>query len=541
METLTLIKSLIEENKQNVKKIQLPPNLKSFVIRQTAFLPEKITFSARLYCIYHNITQHPVCVTCGNKTKWGRLFSVGFNKYCSKSCKNKDPEQQKKCKQGMQEKYGVTNPSQLKDVQVKKRYNSLQKYGVEHPSKTLEVKEKTKQTNIERYGVEHPLKKQEFQEKVIKTNIERYGVSYPQQSPSIHAKTKQTNILKFNREYIMQVHIPRETLEKLQSYEWLYNQHITQKKSLTQISKELDLSDMTIVMNYAHRHNIPVRRSCQQSAGELELFQWLTQYTNVVSGDKNIIGPYELDIVIPSHKLAIEFCGLYWHSEQMGKDRFYHRNKLERCLAQGYRLLTIFEDEWRMSKKIVQEKILNILGMSTFPVVFARNTVVKPVSKADKKKFFNQHHIQGNGSGSITYGLYEQNFLVACMTFINQDDGIFYLNRYATSKRVVGGFSKLLHYFKKNHTWKKIITFADRRWSEGEVYNICGFTKESVLLPDYYYVVNGVRYHKFNMRHARLNKILPGYDPTLSERVNCANAGFLTIWDCGKNKYTLVQ
>lgn len=538
---LEQIKSLIEQNIYNIKKIDLTPEQKQYVINQTAFLPETIPFSARLYCLYHKINQHPVCIVCGNKTKWGRLFLVGFNKYCSKTCKNKDPEQQKKCKQGLQKKYGVTNASQLKDIQIKKRYNNLQKYGVEHPSKTLEVKEKIKRTNLERYGVEHPMKKHEFLLKVQKTNLERYGVNYPQQSSEIHAKTKQTNLLKFGRNYRVQTHIPQETLIKLQSREWLYDQHVVQKKSLTQISKDLKLSDMTIVMNYAHRHNVPVQYVCQQSTDELELFQWLSQHVHVVSKDKNIIKPYELDIVVPSHKLAIEFCGLYWHSEQLGKDQNYHKNKLEMCIAQGYRLLTIFEDEWKNSKEIVQEKILNILGLSKQQKVFARNTDIRKVSQREKKSFFEQNHIQGNGHGSITYGLYEKNNLVACMTFINQGAGVFYLNRYATSKKVVGGFSKLLTFFKNNHLWNKIITFADRRWSEGNLYFKCGFIKETTLPPDYYYINNRVRYHKFNMRHSRLRKILPYYDPNLSERINCINAGFLILWDCGKNKFVLTK
>ncbi|NDB85961.1 MAG: tandem-95 repeat protein, partial [Alphaproteobacteria bacterium] len=61
--------------------------------------------------------------------------------------------------------------------------------------------------------------------------------------------------------------------------------------------------------------------------------------------DKKIIAPYELDIVIPSKKLAIEYCGLFWHSEYNRPDPNYHANKLKLCGQQGYRLITIFEDE----------------------------------------------------------------------------------------------------------------------------------------------------------------------------------------------------
>jgi len=65
---------------------------------------------------------------------------------------------------------------------------------------------------------------------------------------------------------------------------------------------------------------------------------------NVIRNDRNLLGNLELDIYIESEKLAIEYCGIYWHSEKF-KDKNYHINKLKRCEEIGIRLITIFEDE----------------------------------------------------------------------------------------------------------------------------------------------------------------------------------------------------
>jgi len=56
----------------------------------------------------------------------------------------------------------------------------------------------------------------------------------------------------------------------------------------------------------------------------------------VLSSERSLIAPKELDIVIPSKGIAIEFNGLYWHSEASGKDRNYHLDKTKACEAKGY-------------------------------------------------------------------------------------------------------------------------------------------------------------------------------------------------------------
>ena len=89
-------------------------------------------------------------------------------------------------------------------------------------------------------------------------------------------------------------------------------------------------------------------------------------------------------------------------------------------------------------------------------------------------------------------GLYYNKELVAIMTFCRPrifmghkkyESGEYELSRYATSKSITGGASKLLNYFINEFSPKKIISYADRRWSSNinnTMYDMLGFKKVKV-------------------------------------------------------------
>ena len=118
-----------------------------------------------------------------------------------------------------------------------------------------------------------------------------------------------------------------------------------------------------------------------------------------------------------------------------------------------------------------------------------------------------------------------------------------YLERYCTSQVVVGGMGKFLAY---GLSWARlvgvvdIVTFADLCVSNGDLYEKLGFVKDKVLRPDYRYIVNGRRVHKFNYRKKRFKE-----DPNLVWRDGLSESelailnGIDRVWDCGKIRYTL--
>lgn len=279
------------------------------------------------------------------------------------------------------------------------------------------------------------------------------------------------------------------------------------------------------------------------SKAEKEIVDYIKSLNiSVIENDRSTIAPLELDILIPTHNIAIEYCGLYWHTERSGKTKNYHHEKYLKCKNNNIKLLTVFEDEWIIKKDQVKRKIAHELNKTLGERIYARKTVICKLSTKEKKEFFDNNHIQGNGPSSINIGLKHENMLVACMGFIKTRNGHYILSRYSTCNHVIGGFSKLLKYFQINYDWKSITSFADLRWSNGNLYEQTGWNTDKILKPDYYYLHNHKRYHKFNFRRKNLKTILGDkFDDNKSEFENCKDNKIYRIWDCGKIKYSLIN
>ena len=385
----------------------------------------------------------------------------------------------------------------------------------------------------------------ETKEKIRNTAVSQHrtfsDVSSQKRKETIELKKQQGWIHPSTIKFIDK--LSQSSLNKLTDKDWLYEQHITNKRTISSISVELGLhwknSHKTIKQQLID-FNIPIQYWHQVSSiqqKDIELF--LEQHNiSFITRSRSIIPPLELDIYIPEHNLAIEYCGLYWHSSEY-KDIKYHWNKFDRCAKLGIRLLTIYSDEWLSNRELVENKIKHILNISTNNKIDARKCSISEISIQDKKNFLNTYHLQGNGPGSINLGLLCNNEIVACMSFIKQRNGIFVLNRYATSKIVRGGFSKLLSYFKKTYDWTQIISFADLRWSNGYMYKVNNFVLDKILPIDYEYVIGEERHHKFNFRHSQLSKKLINYDPALSESQNMLNHNIFKIYNCGLQRWIL--
>jgi len=283
-----------------------------------------------------------------------------------------------------------------------------------------------------------------------------------------------------------------------------------------------------------------------KSNAEIEIMNFIENLGFVVkTSARNIIFPYELDIYIQSKRIAIEYDGLYWHNE-INKDKNYHLMKTELCEKQGIRLIHIFEDEWLEHEDIVKSRLKAILGLSERKI-FARKCIVKEIGYKDSREFLKKNHIQGDCMSRYRYGLYYNNELVSIMTFGKKrrnlgskqcDDAyelIRFCNRINTS--VIGGASKLLKHFIKEIKPKEIISYCDRRWSNGDLYEKLGFKKIHYSKPSYFYVKNEKRYNRFNFRKDVLVK--EGFDENKSEHEIMLERNIYRIYDCGSILYRL--
>lgn len=248
---------------------------------------------------------------------------------------------------------------------------------------------------------------------------------------------------------------------------------------------------------------------------------------------------FEFDVTIPERKIAIEYNGLYWHTETK-KGQLYHLNKTLAAHDAGWSVLHVWEDDWRDRREVVEKMLKRKLGVSDEPRLNARNLEVRQVSPSQARDFLEANHIQGFTGGSWRGGLFSGDELVALMVMRSRGSDTYELARFATSAIVRGGFSKLLKAFIREHRPKSIVTFADRGVSDGGLYEKNGFTKDGELKPDYTYLVKSKREHKFNYRLKRFRE-----DPKLkyvegaTERDLAELNGMERIYDAGKVRWVL--
>jgi len=292
------------------------------------------------------------------------------------------------------------------------------------------------------------------------------------------------------------------------------------------------------------------------SKGEIEVKEFVEELGFSVEKSKNrkLLDGKEIDLIIPKINLGIEYNGLYYHTEKMGKNSTYHLDKTMACDRIGYKLIHIFEDEWVINKELVKNKLKHILKVNNGIKIGGRNVNIKKIDGKEKGLFLKENHIQGNDNSTINYGAYYNNELVGVMTFSNKrnmtktTDGEYELTRYATKQNYIinGLASKFIKRFINDYSPKNIISFADRRWTldvNNNLYTNIGFKLVDLVKPNYCYYNSKVdkhrRFHKFGFGKNTIKKKYPNMDFNKTEKELTAELGYDRIWDCGLFKYEL--
>lgn len=286
-----------------------------------------------------------------------------------------------------------------------------------------------------------------------------------------------------------------------------------------------------------------------------EFIEWFTDEFKDIAYKLNstdISKEYPVDIYVPEKKVAISMCILNNNSHyHVGKK--FHIDRTYLYSDSDVRLIQIMEDEWESHDIIVKEKIRTILGRNNKNNIYARKCKVVDIDASTKNTFMNNYHIQGEDRAAFAKALEYNGEIVAVMTFIKPRLALgsktgstvneYELSRYASSKHIIGGFSKLLNVIISEHPEiEKIKTFADIRWSDlkNNVYAKNGFVEKHISDPNYWYfdTLNSGkdlrRIHRFNFRKQELVKKFPSvYDSSLTEFQIMDKTSYARIFDCG--------
>ena len=502
------------------------------IINYTTHLTS-IPFKQKIWHYINEVKEIPTCKKCGVNLNFKRSLTEGYGVYCSLLCTNSDIEHINKIKITNTEKYGGNSPNSSKEIKAKIEATTMLNYGVTNIFFDTKL---IKQRTIEKYGVDHISKIDKVKQKIAETNIKRYGVSTPillKESRNIKNKKSSINFEKKHNN----LNIVNSVGKNIEIICDICNNQYSIYRSL---------------LYYRHENKVNPCTLCNpagefSSIKENDLCEFLNKNNiEYIKNDRNILNGKEIDIYIPKHNLAIEFNGVYFHSNLFKKNN-YHLEKTEICNSNNIQLIHIFEDEWDNKKEIVKSILLNKLN-KVQNKIYARKCNIKLVKTKDKSKFLNENHIQGMVGSSINLGLYHNDELVSLMTFgkkrlamgnkiknDNEYELVRFCNKLNTS--VVGGASKLLKYFIQTYKPTEILSYADKRFSNGNLYKKLGFVEVKSTSPNYFYVINKKRKHRFEFRKDILVK--NGFDSTKTEFQIMEERGIPRIYDVGNFVFKL--
>lgn len=482
-------------DKRYMISLSINKDLKEKIIDYTSWMSIDTPLKIRCLAINKNFTKEtfPKCIVCDSHVTYDKAYNNKFSKYCGPICSRKH-------------KHRLNNDTYEKLNDKEWLYNQR-----------IKLKKSYEEIASELNCSINPVKKA-----CIQYNIPM--VKHNNSEPMI--------------------------LLKLQDKNWLEQIHCKEKKTTEQIAEMIGSSKAT-VSRWLNYHNIETNepnsyprkfnKISNQHQQLIEYIRSIVGNDNLLINDRTVLNGKEVDLYIPSKKLAIEYNGVFYHTfrpEQskpsLRKDRNYHLIKTIECQKNDIRLIHIYSDDWIYKNNIWKSILSNILAneQSKF---YARKLSINIPSKTEKKLFLNENHLQGDDKSNIWFGLYENTELISLMTFCKSRYNKNYtweLSRYCVKLNTicVGGFSKLLKHFQMQYKGD-IISYADYSRSQGDVYIKNGFKFIKRNIPSYAYVdfsKNEKRMHRSNFTKNKLN--IPD---DITEKQYMEENGYKRIYDCG--------
>ena len=284
----------------------------------------------------------------------------------------------------------------------------------------------------------------------------------------------------------------------------------------------------------------------------------------------------EVDVLTGS--LAIEFNGVFWHSEAAGRTHSSHRDKLETIRAEGLSMMTVWEDDWAdegrraiivrtIAHRLARPRHLSAaLKAAGVPVQDldpalterrgARTLSPTELTGRQTARFFRENHVQGPVTLTRSFALVDEQGRPRAVLGLRSPkhnararraEGLWEIQRYATCGTVPGGFTRLLEVARRELVdqgqeltgW---VTLSADESSEGHLYAAAGFTPSASVPPSYWYSGGALRARRapkeaFQLRRFRNDENLR-YEEGWSELEAAAANRMYRVWDAGKTRWT---
>ena len=334
------------------------------------------------YDQYIKTEKDGICIVCGEPTSWNRTY---YRSTCSIKCAANSQERKDKIKNTNLIRYGVENPYQIADVK-QHSIDAIKNNQRNYKCLNCGINTGIKKFCSEECKVQYKENNNSYnnREQAKQTCIELFdgkmnGGAWETRFSNIEQFEKEHNCTSTNKIYT----------KYGQAVKLLNLPKIMINNQNSAISNEY----LSIIEKFVGRYKNISNHSLIEDV-------IIEDIKNVYDGEiihntRNIIKPLELDIYLPDLKLAIEYNGIYWHSN-IHKDKDYHLNKSLLCREQNIRLIHIYEFENYLDQiELVQNLIL---GNDMFPPKdFNKNNLIKNIPNPEIIYNENRYLVYGAG------------------------------------------------------------------------------------------------------------------------------------------------
>ena len=540
-------------------------------------------FTEKLYIFLNG---RSTCETCNSTNLFFIGFNKGFSRCCSIKCSANSADNKQKHLQKLYSKYDVSSEEdyKIKLRELKNKYardrraklpktkkpkkilSSFEKllkierarntcnakYGVDNPSKTEAVKKqikdfwenisdndlqqiinKRKETNLKIYGTKSTLQHSSTLKKIENTKIKKYG--------SIDAANKASGVKigkqrreKFYKEIISNFDSASPVFS-IDEYNGV--KHHTYKFKCHTCNNEFVSS---IDNGFSPRCTYCFPKFPKTTEPEIKIREFLIE--NGIKFDSSrtdIISPKELDIYIPSANLAIEYCGLYWHSELL-RPFDYHSKKYLDCAKKNIQLLTIFHDVWYEKQELVKNLILYLCNKNTAQQFNIDDCNIKNISETEFNIFNNQYQIDTfyENCEYNRYGLFYNNLLISTISCINNqfENSAKILNITIHPKFSIDIITTYwISYLVDTLHLIKLSIYSNHLYDNGNIYKNLGFREIDNKI--YFTYTDNKFVSRFSISDIANKKLLNKNTLNLNNKKLHKETKYYKVFDCGVSTY----
>lgn len=225
------------------------------------------------------------------------------------------------------------------------------------------------------------------------------------------------------------------------------------------------------------------------STGQLELLNFVRSLgIEAINSDRTVIAPKELDVWVPSHRLGIEYNGLYYHSDLILGDKDHAIKKFWACREAGVNLFTIYEDEWRDRRNTVEGMIKHRLGLPAIKLN-ARSLRVAEIDTKIARGFFEENHLEGHARANHVLALLGADNVIYAAVSLRRPFHRKYAVHYELARSCcrlghnvrgwLGRLTRAALNLSREHGRTGLLTYVDSRVGPGEAYKKAGWSLDA--------------------------------------------------------------